>query len=903
MTIAPGSRLGTYEITAKLGEGGMGEVYRATDSRLKREVAIKVLPAAFTADRERLARFEREAQLLAQLHHPNIASIFGLEESDGVRALVMELVEGPTLAERMESGPLSFAESLSVALQIAQALEEAHEKGIVHRDLKPQNVKAPVEGRVKVLDFGLAKAMDAGIGGASPADLARSPTMLNSPTLTAAAIGGGTQVGVILGTAAYMAPEQAAGGTADRRADVWAFGVVLYEMLTGRRLFEGETVSHVLAGVLKDEPDFSALPAGIPKRIENLVRRCLRKKPRERLQAIGDARVVIEEVLADPQRDAAPIAPAFALSPVTSGRPRLAWLLAVAGLAAAALFAALWIGSGKNGAEKRFYNAALVAPAGTAFTDYFALSPDGRRVVFEGYDAKSGERSLWVRELDRGAATKLPPTGGGDMPFWSPDGTQVGFFAEGKLKRIDLRGGPAQTICDAPTPRGGAWGPDGRIVFSPSFRIGLSIVAASGGVPEPLTTLDSSRSEKSHRFPLFLPGGKTILFLAQTAEGGSRDDESTIEALELASGKRTRVIVANSSPLFAAPGQVLFWREGALLAQRFDLSRLAVTGDPVAVASPVAFTQNEHVLASVSNEGTLLYRAGSRGSFSSLVWLDRSGLGVKVLRDRALFHTSFALSPDGERLAFAVNSAGQGSTDLWVLDLARDSASRSTFEDGNENWPVWSPDGRHIYYSQEGRNDGTIFRRATDGTGAAEEVGSTPQGIWPLAAAHDGRSLAIGTVGASSNFDILRFDLATKAIAPLVETSFIDEDPALSPDDRLLAYVCELSGRREIYVQTLGGERGRWQISSEGGVRPRWRADGRELYFLARPDRLMVVEVEPGLVPHFSPPRELFRQPIESFDAAPDGEHFVALRSADSDENQPLTLVTNWPRLVPRSGS
>ena len=891
-----GSRLGPYDITAKLGEGGMGEVYRATDSRLKREVAIKVLPAAFTEDKERLARFEREAQLLAQLHHPNIASIFGLEESGGARALVMELVEGPTLAERLESGAFSIAESLSTALQIAQALEEAHDKGIVHRDLKPQNVKASSEGKTKVLDFGLAKAMDSSGASSSAADLARSPTLVNSPTLTAAH---GTQLGVILGTAAYMAPEQAAGGAVDRRADIWSFGVVLYEMLTGRRLFDGETVSHVLAGVLKDTPDFAALPAATPPRIVELVQRCLRKKPRERLQSIGDARLALEEALADPHLGERPAAGSPAVAASSTPRSPLPWILAAAGLAAAALFAVLWLRVGQTGSAGRVVQAALIAPGGTSFTDYFALSPDGRRVVFEAFDREIGARALWVRALDRGEATKLESTTGGDTPFWSPDGAQIAFFADGKLKRLDLRGGPAQTICDAPTPRGGAWGPDGRIVFSPAFRSGLSIVAATGGAPQPLTTLDATRDEKSHRFPVFLPGGKQILFLAQTAEGGARNDASTIEVLDLASGQRTPILGANSSPLYSAAGQLLFWREGTLFAQAFDAAALKLRGEPAAIASPVAFTGNEQVLASISNEGTLLYRAGARGSFSSLVWLDRAGLGVKPLREKELF-ASFAISHDGERLAYSVNTGVQGSSDLWVYDLVRDTASRLTFEEGNESRPVWSPDDRFLYYDSDRRNDGAIFRRASDGSGAAEELGTTPQGIWPLAASRDGRWLAVGSVGASTNQDILRFDLATRAITPLVATPFQDAGAAISPGDRWLAYASEQSGRWEIYVQALGGEPGRWQVSNEGGQRPRWRADGGELYFFSRPDRLMAVAVESGAVPHFSAPRELFHEPIESFDAAPDGQHFVALRSADTDGNRPLTLVTNWPQLLPQ---
>jgi len=887
--ISPGARLGPYEITAKLGEGGMGEVYRATDTKLKREVAIKVLPAAFTEDRERLARFEREAQALAQLHHPNIASIFGLEESEGVRALVMELVEGPTLAERLESGPLPLDESLSIARQIAEALEEAHEKGIVHRDLKPANVKLTAEGKVKVLDFGLAKALDPGGAVTSSAS-----QLAKSPTLTTA----GTQMGMILGTAAYMAPEQAAGTAVDRRADIWSFGVVLYEILTGRRLFEGETVSHILAAVLKDAPDFGTLPAETPERVLNLLRRCLRKKPRERLQAIGDARVVIEEVLADPRRDDRSAAGSASVSAAAAPRSRLAWAVGATGLAAAALFASLWLGAGRSPTPSRVLHAALVAPEGMAFGDTFALSPDGRRIVFEAYDQKTGARALWLRALDRGEATRLAPTDGGEMPFWSPDGTRIGFFAEGKLKRLDPKGGPAQVLCDAPTPRGGAWGPDGRIAFTGAFRTGLSIVPAGGGAPKPLTTLDALRHEKSHRFPVFLPSGTTILFLAQTAEAGARNDESAIEALDLSSGKRTRLIATNSSPLFSPGGQILFWRDGALLAARFDPSSLNVAGDPAPIAAPVAFTQNEHVLATVSNEGTLVYREGNRGTFSSLVWLDRNGVGTEVIRDRELF-ADFVLSHDGKRLAYSVNSAGQGATDLWVHDLVRGSASRLTFEEGGERFPVWSGDDRFLYYSNDRRNDGTIFRRSSDGTGSAEEVGTTENGIWPLAASGDGRWLVIGSHGSESSADLLRFDLATKEITPLVATPFLDDGPALSPDDRLLAYASEQSGRWEVYVQALGGGRGTWQISSEGGLRPRWRADGGELFFLARPDRVMSVEVEPGEVPRFSAPRELFRHAVENFDVAPDGQRIVGLRPADGDVSKPLTVISSWPSLIP----
>jgi Tol biopolymer transport system component len=672
-------------------------------------------------------------------------------------------------------------------------------------------------------------------------------------------------------------------------------------MLTGRRLFEGETVSHVLAGVLKDTPDLTALPAGTPERIVTLLRRCLRRKPRERLQSIGDARVLIEEVLADPDADeraGARSAASPAGAPLTVARsPKVAWLVAAAGLAAAGVFGALWLGSARRGPDERSVHATLVPSPGTVLGDTLALSPDGRRVVFEAWDRKSGARGLWLRDLSRGKAERLEQTEGGEMPFWSPDGKQFGFFAKGMLKRLDPAGGPAQELCEAPTPRGGAWGPDGRIVFTGSFRVGMSIVSSTGGTPQPLTKLDASRNEKSHRFPTFLPGGKKILFLAQTAEGGARNDQSGIEVLDLASGKRTRLVATNSSPLYSAGGQILYWRDSTLLAQQFDADRLELEGEPVPIASPVSFTQNEQALASVSNEGTLVFREGTRGSLSRLVWLDRKGIGMAVIRDQELLQ-GFALSHDGNRLLFASNAIGQGSTDLWVQDLVRGAASRLTFEEGSELYPVWSRDDHFIYYSNDRRNDGVIFRRRADGTGAAEEVGTTPEGIWPGAVASDGRWMVVGTVAAKTGQDLLRFDVATRKITPLVTTPFFDESPALSPDDRFLAYASEESGRWEIYVQALDGERGRWQVSSDSGRRPRWRADGRELFFLAVPDRLMSVDVEPGAVPRFSVPRELFRFPADGYEVAPDGQRFVVASFGEGDPNKPLTLITSWPQLM-----
>ena len=514
-----GKRIGSYEITAQIGQGGMGEVYRATDSRLKREVAIKVLPAAFIADKERLARFEREAQLLAQLNHPNIAQIFGLETSGETHALVMELVPGPTLAERLESGSLPFTESLSFALQIAQALEEAHEKGIVHRDLKPQNVKASSEGKAKVLDFGLAKAMDATPGSASAADLARSPTIMNSPTLTAVH---GTQLGMILGTAAYMAPEQAKGQAVDKRADIWAFGVVLYEMLAGGSLFGGDSVAETLAGVLKSQIDFSRLPAETPAPIRRLLRRCLERNPKNRLHDIADARLVLQEVMAGTTGDSE--------SATVAARPksaRLPWIVAAGTtVAAVALALALFSGLAGRGATSspvptvRFELDWPGTGAGSGIdADYLDLSPDGRflAVVTQG--------QIWVRPLDALEARPLAGTGGATYPFFSPDGSTIGFFADNELRRISRDGGTVQKLCDAPDARGGAWAPDGSIVFSDRFgKEGLFRVGNRGGKAVALPRVAGATALGEDRYPQFLPDGRRFLFvrLSAISRGGWR---------------------------------------------------------------------------------------------------------------------------------------------------------------------------------------------------------------------------------------------------------------------------------------------------------------------------------------------------------------------------------------------
>ena len=841
-----GQRLGPYEITAKLGEGGMGEVYRATDSRLKREVAIKVLPPAFTEDKERLSRFEREAQLLAQLHHPNIASIFGLEESGGLRALVMELVDGPTLAERLESGPLSFTESLSFALQIAQALEEAHDKGIVHRDLKPQNIKTSSEGKAKVLDFGLAKAMDSGAGSAaSAADLARSPTILNSPTLTAVH---GTQLGVILGTAAYMAPEQARGGTVDKRADIWAFGVVLYEMLTGRSLFAGPTVSDTLAGVLKTAIDFAELPADTPPAIRRLLRRCLERNPKNRLHDIADARIVLEEVLAGRSDEAPTAEPAAA----PAGRRRPAWwtVAALAGVLALGFAAGLFLQRPKPpqpGAGARW---ALAIPEGLALaTDnvpQIALSEDGRLQVAVAVDAQ-GETRLLLRTVDEAEPHTVPETEGALAPFFSPDGAWIGFFRERELLKVPTVGGAVVRIAaisgQANQIRGASWSRDGFIYFAPNVAEPISRISASGSTAEVVTKLDVARDERTHRWPQALPDGKAVLYTSDTTASTEFYDDARIEALVLATGERRVLVEGSSQARCCAAGRLIFARGGTLFAQPFDEQSLAVSGSPEAVVQRVATdVSTGAVQYALSSSGAALWVPGGLLAQYELNWIARDGSATPVPLPPAQYNES-VLSPDGRRVAL-VGGPG-GASELWVAELERGVVSRLTRGESVSN-PVWTPDGSRIAYrsrasSAQNRRE-QIAWRAADGSREAETLYEPGKPALPSGFTPDGSRLLFSETKAGTQvWDVFLLPLAgARRPELLLGSEMAEREAVISPDGRWVAYVSNESGGLNTYVRPFPAGEGRWQISLDNGAEPRWSPDMKELYYRRASDILRV---------------------------------------------------------------
>src|SRR5262245_52949858 len=665
MAFAAGTQLGAYEIVGPLGAGGMGAVYLAHDSKLKRDVAIKVLPDEFAQDAERVARFQREAEVLASLNHPHIAAIYDLAEFDCSRFLVLELVEGETLADRIARGPILLDEALPMARQVAEALEAAHEKGIVHRDLKPENIKLTNDGNVKVLDFGLAKVREAEGAGTN---LSNSPTMMTAGT-----------PGMILGTPAYMSPEQAKGKEADRTADVWAFGCVLYAMLTGRAAFDGETVGEILGGVFKAEPDWHRLPSGTPEGIRRLLRRCLQKDRRLRFHDIADARIELEEVQSEPQTDARAVLSA------PRRREQFAWSAFVL----VTLVAVVVIVQALRPAPPTFEARLEIVTPPTGSPASFAISPDGRKVVFE--TSIEGRSSLSLRSLDSTSLRQLPGTDGASNPFWSPDSASVGFFAEGKLKRIDIDSGSLRMLASAPTGRGGTWSRSGVILFTPDVAGPVFRISASGdGEPVAVTRVDAPR-QGNHRFPQFLPDGRHFLYyVIGTPEARG------VYVGQLEGPALPRLLDADAAAVYASSGQLLFVRRGTLFAQGFDPVRLELSADSYRVAEQVIVDNANRAAISASAAGPIIYRSGSSGGQKQFVWFDRSGKEIGKVGNPDFWGNS-SLSPDGSQVA--MNRTVDGNMDVWLLELRRSLLRRFTLDPANDTGAIWSPDGGSIVFS------------------------------------------------------------------------------------------------------------------------------------------------------------------------------------------------------------
>ncbi len=909
MSLAPGSRLGPYEIHARLGAGGMGEVYRAEDSRLGRQVAIKVLPESVAAEPERLARFEREAKVLASLSHPHIATLFSFETAEvtavagatPVPFLVMELAPGETLAELLARGAIPVNEALAIARQIAEALEEAHEKGIVHRDLKPANIKVSADGQVKVLDFGLAKAVEP----APPADSSASQ-LAHSPTLT---LGASVQ-GVILGTAAYMAPEQARGAGVDKRADIWAFGVVVYEMLAGRSLFAGDSVPDTLAGVLRAEVDHDALPAATPPAIRRLLRRCLERNPKNRLHDIADARLVLDEVLVG-KLDERPQLTAATLPSRPGWKAWLPWAVAAAALAGA-VFSILRSGTGTG--PQVTLRADLAPPRDHGFYfqgDYGApaiLSPDGETVIYGVMPESERTARLWARSLVTGEQRELPGTEGASAPFFSADGAAIGFFAESKLKTVALAGGRPLTLAEAQNGRGGAWTADGTIVFSPDFRSPLFRVRAAGGTPAPLTTIDETR-HSSHRWPV-LAGDRVIYLAVHHSPEVAKDIGLRIVGLD---GSDDRPLLSGLANAAFAGGHLLFLRETTLFAQPFDLRAGTLEGEPAALVQSVLVDNSTWRATFAASERRLLVATGSEGGLTHLSWLDRDGRAQEEVSGDG-YHWDLRLSPDGRTLAV---SRGQEQNDLWLIDLERGTESRFTFETSFEDSPVWSPDGRWVYYLSRGHADlrDRVYRKPANGAGASELVyESTPEeDLYLNDVTADGRALVltVGTLPFERASDLAFLTLgASPQVHRLAETPFVEGEGRLSPDGRFLAFGSLESGNFQVFVVALAvGDpwqppTAKWQVSTEGGRHPLWSRDGTELVFLDLNGNLSRVAVARDTADtlRFGVPTAVASttamMDTTSLDIAADGR--LLINHFGEDQSEPLRLIEPWTALLPR---
>ncbi|MGB6482789.1 MAG: protein kinase [Candidatus Acidiferrales bacterium] len=910
--MAEGFRLGPYEIVAPIGSGGMGEVYRARDTRLNRDVALKVLPEAFARDAERMARFRREAQVLASLNHPNIAAIYGFEDSGATHALVMELVEGPTLAERIKGGAIPMEEALPIAKQICEALEYAHERGIVHRDLKPANIKLASNDKitnndvVKILDFGLAKALE---GDPASMDISSSPTITRMAT----------QTGIILGTAAYMSPEQAKGKAVDRRTDIWAFGCVLYEMLTGKMAFSGETVTDTLAAVLKNEPDWSQLPFETPAYVRVLLKRCLQKDPRQRLRDIGDARITIEEIVsgatAENESSSASSGINAALQmPVPSPRWRTAlpWAL----IAALAIALGLLASSDlmRKPAEQNAYVAQIPPPKGARFVlndgsgGPPAISPDGREIAFIAVDS-NGEHKLWVQPLDSDVAQPLAGTEGAYLPFWSPDSRSIGYFAHGMMNRVDVSGGPSVGIAGASAGRGGAWGEDGTIVYTPGPTGGLYRVSASGGSPRELTSINTLAGDISDRWPQFLPDRQHFLFYSQNL---SMQNNGTYIG-SLAGGKPALLLRGNSNAVYAPPGYLLFVQQSTLMAQQFNAKSLRLIGqaEPIATNVPFASTVNLGDF-SVSQAGTLTYEQGTteRVGLGQLVWYDRTGKQRGQVGAAGEYST-LSLSSDGKQIALTQQLAGQADVNIWIYDVVRGTDTKLTFSSVDVE-PTWSPDGKMIAFaSVRGQNIFHLYEKASDGSEGVKTLLADGGNELSPAWTPDGRYLLFNrtenSAGARRAIWALPFSGGGKAFAVLQNSQFSFDQPAVSPDGKWLAYASSQSGQQEVYVSPFLHGQGLWEVSSGGGEMPQWKQDGKELFYVSPDHKIMSAEVsEHGSGIVIGKPKPLFSVNLATtpdgltYAVGPHGQKFLAITSTEGSNAQPVTLMVNWPALLKR---
>jgi Tol biopolymer transport system component len=888
VTLTNGTRVGRYEIRSQLGAGGMGEVYLARDPKINRDVAIKVLPNAFSSDFERLRRFELEAEAAGKLNHPNILAVYDVEIHDGSPFVVYELLEGETLRERLSAGALSFRKAVDYAEQIANGLTAAHEKGIIHRDLKPENIFITTDGGIKILDFGLAKLREPMLDAEAQTDV---PTRKVN-----------TDPGAVMGTVGYMSPEQVRAERLDHRSDIFSLGVIFYEMLSGRRPFRGESAIETLNAILKeDPPELSESNGQINPAFEKIVMHCLEKSPGHRFQSARDVAFALESLsgLSSGRTVTAAL-------PLTPSRPkkreRLAWIVAAVcllGLLAAVPFAIAYLR--RAPVDERVLKLSVLAPEKATMigTVGMAVSPDGRRLAFVAYS--EGQSLIWVRTLDSLSAQALPGTEGTQAVsslFWSPDSRFIGFFAGSKLKKIDASGGPPQTLCDAQNSRGGTWNRDGVIVFAPGGPSSLYRVSAAGGEPSPVTALDQSRFERVHRWPYFLPDGRHFLY----SVGSSQAESGGIYVGSLDANETKRLLPNILNAAYSPPGFLLFLRNETLMAQRFDAEQLQMTGEPFPVAEGVAYNIGiSRGAFSVSENGVLAY-CGGGGQINQPIWFDRGGKQIGSLGAPGTYFTLW-LSPDEKRAVVDRVDPQMGPADIWLFDLSSGIPSRFTTDPAGDSNPIWSPDGSRIVFLSSREGVRNLYQKTASGGGHEEVLLRSSEEKIPDDWSSDGQFIVYETLFPKTKKDLWVLPVSgDKQPFPFLQTEFNETQAQFSPDGKWLAYTSNESGAPEVYVQPFpasGG--GRWRVSSGGGCQPRWRRDGRELFFIDRDRKLMAVKVKLGATFEAGVPETLFGTRVLSltdfrnhYAVTANGQRFLINSTIEETNATPINVVVNW---------
>jgi eukaryotic-like serine/threonine-protein kinase len=875
MGLATGAKLGPYEIQSPLGAGGMGEVYRARDTRLERTVALKILPAQFSSDPVRKQRFEREAKTISSLNHPHICVLYDVGHQDGMDYLVMECVEGETLAKRLEKAPLPLDQVLKYGAQIADGLDKAHRSGVVHRDLKPGNIMLTPTG-AKLLDFGLAKP---------------AATPVSAATLTAVQAAPVTEEGTIVGTFQYMSPEQVQGKEVDGRSDIFSLGAVLYEMVTGKRAFEGKSQLSVASAILEKEPEpISAAKPMTPPALDHAVKKCLAKLPDERWQSACDLASELKWISeTGSQAEVAGRVPAG-----RSSRERAAWLLAAALSMLLIGGGTAWWQASKRRPPPMYFHTSVPFAAND-----LALSPDGRTLAMVAYSTQANNNMLWTYEVGGRRTSSLGGTQGTSYPFWSPDGKFIGFFADGKLKKVDVSGGQIQVLCDAPNGRGGTWNRDGVIVFTPdSLGVGLFRVSSSGGSPVEITKLDTSRFEESHRWPVFLPDGKHFLYLAANFSGQLENNAIFLNSLE--SKERRLLVSASANAAYAEPGYLLYLQDKTLVAQPLDSRRYVLSGEPRTLSDEVLyFAQVDRAVFSASSGEVLVTQTGKGASLSQLTWFDRSGKSAGTVGMPGTSN-NVRLSPDGRRVAADQTDPDGRRTDIWIHEPAREATTRLTFDPSYHSAAIWSPDGKQIVFGSNRRLGIPLYLKNANGSGSEEEVANLGAGaqVHPWDWSRDGKYILV-----RKNNELWYLTWPERITKPLLQTKWTVRNAQFSPDGRWVAYASNETGSMEIYVSPFPNASGKWQVSSGGGQEPKWRQDGKELFYISAEGKMMAVAVKTGASFEASSPVVLFqthrRQPVSaqdvfSYDASGDGQRFLINTKVDEANAAPLSVLLNW---------